>query len=83
MVTKAKISIELNVDVAQEVHYSLESLLKKIDWVLENQPPRKPSQLEALQIRRELLERASLNFKDALNNRALENSTKPTLKAVK
>jgi len=46
-----KIRIELEVIDAQEIASTLNSTVKKIDWVLENNPPRKVDEVKRLDVR--------------------------------
>jgi hypothetical protein len=47
----AKIKIELEIADCNELVSSLRSLVKKIDYVLDNYPPRKPGESERLDTR--------------------------------
>jgi hypothetical protein len=46
-----KINIELEIVDAQEVAFTLNATVKKIDYVLENNPPRKAGEAERLDVR--------------------------------
>ena len=70
-----KITIELEVEDAQELASSAERLSNNIDWVLENKPP-KQSQSVAMDLRSKQLIRAATTIKIYLNDRALANTVK-------
>jgi hypothetical protein len=70
-----KITIELEVEDAQELASSAERLSSNIDWVLENKPP-KQSQIAAMDLRSKQLIRAATTIKIYLNDRALANTVK-------
>jgi hypothetical protein len=74
MTTNTKIKIELEVSDVQEMLSTIETTMGKIQWVIENNPPRKPNQLQLLQLRLLQLTRTSVILKRDLNARALENS---------
>jgi hypothetical protein len=70
----SKITIELEVEQAQELASTVRTTVKKIDWVLENTPPKKPGQAKDLDARAKLLTLAANTIEEALNARALANS---------
>jgi hypothetical protein len=69
MATKDTLDLELDVETMQEVLSTLETMVRKIDWTLENRDPRNPENLEQ---RRNLIEKAARQFRAALNKRALK-----------
>jgi hypothetical protein len=68
-----KISIEYEVEDAQEILSTTETLVNRISWVLENKPPSKPNELRLLELRLAQLARISLTTRIALNERAKAN----------
>jgi hypothetical protein len=72
----SKVSIELDVEDVQEVLTTVETVVGKIFWVLENNPPKQSEKLQLLNLRLLQLQRASLKFRSALNERAKANGEK-------
>jgi hypothetical protein len=64
--------IELDVQDAQELAFTAGKQASRIDWVLENTPP-KPSQIADLDLRAKRLTRATNIIKIALTERVLNN----------
>jgi hypothetical protein len=77
MPTRNTISIEMDVADAQEILYSSETMVKKLSWLIENQPGRNPTMLQA---RRTILVKVVATFKIALHQRARDNSKVVQLK---
>jgi hypothetical protein len=71
-----KVTIELDVQQAQELASTARTTIKKIDWVLENTPPKKPGQAADLDARAKILTLAANTIEAALHARALENADK-------
>jgi hypothetical protein len=69
------ITIELEVMAAQELLSTARTTVKKIDWVLENTPPKKPGQAADLDNRAKVLTLTANIIEAVLHKRALENST--------
>jgi hypothetical protein len=70
MPSKDTITIELDVAIAQELASTALTTAGKIDWVLENRPPKK-AQVDALDLRAKLLTVAATLINTKLNERAL------------
>jgi len=66
--TNSKVTIEMDVDVAQEALSTLQTMEERIAWILENQQPRR---LEELKERAKKLKVAVEVMRKALNARAL------------
>jgi hypothetical protein len=69
-----KISVEMELVDVEEIESTLRTLISKIDWVLENNPPRRAGQAEALDTRAKHLTLIAAIFVQALNNRALNEA---------
>jgi hypothetical protein len=67
-----KVTIELTVEALQELASTANTTVRKIDWVLENKPPKK-AQAEAMDARAKLLQKTANIIEKALNDRALAN----------
>lgn len=67
-----KITIELTIEAAQELASTASTTANKIDWVLENRPPKK-AQAAVLDERAKLLTKTATLIETALHKRALEN----------
>lgn len=80
MATKEKITIEFDVETIQELQYSIDVLVRKIEWSLENSKVRNPT---SLRVRRDVLAQAAQYMKFVLNKFALEKAKPVILKAVK
>jgi hypothetical protein len=65
------VMIELQVDDAQEVASTLRTTVKKIDWVLENNPPRRSGDAERLDERAKTLTIVAEHIETILHQRAL------------
>lgn len=72
----ATITIELEVAHAQELASTARTTIKKIDWVLENKPPRKQTDVIGLDLRAKILTLAATKIETALHQRALSNVVK-------
>jgi hypothetical protein len=70
---KEKVTIELDVDIAQELASSTETTVSKMDWVLENKSPRNAADLDE---RAKKLTKAATAIKTALHARAKANVVK-------
>jgi hypothetical protein len=70
-----KITIEFEVEQAQEIASTIRTTVKKIDFVLDNPPLKmRPGQISDLDARAKLLTTAAQHIEDMLNARALANS---------
>jgi hypothetical protein len=67
------VTVELNVDQAQELLGTAETKVKQIDWVLENKPPKEADKAK-LDTRAKLLTLAATVLRTALNERAKAES---------
>jgi hypothetical protein len=67
-----KMTIELSIDALQELASTARTTARKIDWVLENRPP-KEKDAKDLDERAKLLMKTAAIIEKALNARALEN----------
>jgi hypothetical protein len=67
-----KITIELSVEALQELASTCNTTVRKIDWVLENRPPKK-AQAVAMDERAKLLQKTANIIEKVLNDRALAN----------
>jgi hypothetical protein len=68
------VMIELQVDDAQEVASTIRTVVSKIDWVLENNPPRKPGDAERLDMRAKTLTIVAEHIETTLHQRALSEA---------
>jgi hypothetical protein len=71
--SKVKVTVEFDVDVAQELAASTETTVSKIDWVLENRTVKNKEELDE---RAKKLTIAATAVKKALHARALANEEK-------
>jgi hypothetical protein len=69
-----KVTIEFEVEQAQELASTAKIQVKRIAWVLENNPPTKKGAAEDLVTRLEQLTKATTAIDAALNQRALANA---------
>jgi hypothetical protein len=76
----SKIAIEFDVEAAQELASTVRTVVRKIDYVLENTPPKKPGQAVDLDARAKLLTQIAANIEAALHHRALANANIVNLK---
>jgi hypothetical protein len=72
MVANNKIVLQFDMEALQEVASTLRTTVKKIDWVIENRPPKK-SELERLDVRAKLLTMTASQIEEALHERAKAN----------
>jgi hypothetical protein len=70
--------IEMQDDDAIEVAKSLRTMVKKIDWVLDRSPPKKPGEAEALDLRAKQLTRAAQAIEDALSGNNPSTNGRPS-----
>jgi hypothetical protein len=82
MVAKNKISIEFDIEVAQELAFTCGTTAIKIDWVLENSPP-KASQAKAMDERAKILTKTATLIEKALSDRAKINDNNVVKMATK
>lgn len=75
----AKITVEMEIEDAQELASTAETMVNRIDWTLENRPP-KASQQASMDMRAKQLTRAANAIKKALSERAKENVIRMTKK---
>jgi|GEM_PF-3425653 hypothetical protein len=76
-VAMEKVTIEFEIAQAQEVASTIRTTVKKIDFVLDNPPPKmKPGQLSDLDVRAKILTVAAQTIEDKLHARALANVVK-------
>jgi len=75
MVTKGKpkLTIELEVEVWQELASTCRATAKKIDWVLDNRRPIKQGEIERLDLRAQVLIKTATHIETALHERARAN----------
>lgn len=66
-----KMSIEMEVYDFQEISSTLKTTARRIDWVLENKPPKRPGEAEALDTRAKHLTLISTLIDTELNKRVL------------
>ena len=83
MVAKNKISIEFDVEAAQELASTCNSTARKIDWILDNRPPNRKGEAERLDIRAKLLTKTGALIEKALNDRAKANDSNVVKMATK
>jgi hypothetical protein len=76
----SKVNLEVDVEVAQELASTIRTVVKKIDWVLENTPPKKPGQAADLDARAKLLTQTAAYIESILHQRALANANVINLK---
>lgn len=70
------INVELDIVDAQEVASSLRTMVRKIDYILETNPPGKPGDASRLDIRAKQLTIVAHSIETALHQRALNNVEK-------
>jgi hypothetical protein len=70
-----KVTVEFEVEQAQELAITARAAVKKIDYVLDNpKPGMKPGQISDLDVRAKLLTITAQIIEDVLHARALANS---------
>jgi hypothetical protein len=62
------ITVELTVNDAHECASSLRATINRIDWLLENNPPKKKGEVEKLDKRAKTLTIIATNIEEKLNN---------------
>lgn len=70
--SKEKVTVELDIEDAQEIANYMEKKASQIDWILDNRPPAK-NKIAELDASAKRLVRVSAIIKKALHSRALEN----------
>ena len=70
----ATVIIDLSVEDAQECASTLRSTIKRIDWVLENNPPRKAGEAERMDERAKTLTIIANHIEEKLHERALKHA---------
>lgn len=68
-----KISIEFKIEDAQQLAYYFRQQAGKIDWVLENTPPKNPAKVKVLDDKAKWLVVTATLIEKALHARALNN----------
>jgi hypothetical protein len=70
-----KISIEFTIDEIQEVLFTIKATTRRIDWVLDNNPPRKSGEADKMDKRARLLTRTATFIEKKLNAKALSDQS--------
>jgi hypothetical protein len=66
-----KVTIDFDIEAAQELASTIRTLVRKIDWTLDNSPLRVAEKAK-LDVRAALLTRTATLIEDKLNSRALK-----------
>jgi hypothetical protein len=68
------VNVELTIGEAQELESTLRIMVKKIDWILENNPPKKAGEADKMDTRAKKLTLIAAKIAKLLNDRVLAAS---------